>query len=104
MVRPYPNNVLSGETDDMRAMFSEVLKKLKTQAALAAGGSDRENDLRNREISQSDIAPSAAAGLSWLSGQTYHCLSRRCRLSSIKTLTGLLSLAEMSSFEAIPLA
>ena len=62
MVRPYPNNVLSGETDNMRAMFSEVLKRLKTQAALAAGGSDRENDSSQQGISQSDIAPSAAAG------------------------------------------
>jgi hypothetical protein len=62
MVRPYPNNVLSGETDNMRAMFSEVLKKLKTQAALAAGGSDAKSDSSQQGSSQSDKAPSTASG------------------------------------------
>lgn len=63
MVQPYPNNVLSGETDNMRAMFSDVLKKLKTQAALASGGSIAENDSSQQGTSQLDKAASAAAGL-----------------------------------------
>ncbi|CAM4234785.1 lipoprotein-anchoring transpeptidase ErfK/SrfK [Paenibacillus endophyticus] len=37
LIQPYPNNVISGEREGMRAMFPEILKKLK--AAKSSGGS-----------------------------------------------------------------
>ncbi|GGD55198.1 L,D-transpeptidase [Paenibacillus nasutitermitis] len=55
MVRPYPNNILSGETQAMRMMFTEVLQKLKASEGLssgaAAGGSDRTASGKNASTS-----------------------------------------------------
>ncbi|BBH19334.1 hypothetical protein Back11_06790 [Paenibacillus baekrokdamisoli] len=38
MVRPYPNNVLSGQTGNMRAMFPAILKQLKARAQKGTTG------------------------------------------------------------------
>ncbi|MFC5653422.1 L,D-transpeptidase [Paenibacillus solisilvae] len=57
MIRPYPNNVLSVETANMRVMFPELLMRLKTHAAHAAAGSDQDSQ---EGSSQSGVTPRTA--------------------------------------------